>query len=86
MFSMELFKSLSIMLVASTLGACGLPKNLPSLPNLMKIVGGAEATPNSYPWTAMLIMDLFHPENFFCGGALITDEWLLTAAHCFTNK
>ncbi|XP_076042405.1 chymotrypsin BI-like [Oratosquilla oratoria] len=43
-----------------------------------RIVGGTEATPHSYPWQVALFID----SGFFCGGALISDEWVLTAAHC----
>jgi len=43
-----------------------------------KIVGGEEATPHSYPWMAALFVD----DKWFCGGTLISDEWVLTAAHC----
>jgi secreted trypsin-like serine protease len=43
-----------------------------------RIVGGEEATPHSYPWMAALFVD----DTWFCGGTLISDEWVLTAAHC----
>jgi len=56
----------------SMAGECGMPG--PS----EKIVGGEEATPHSYPWMAALFVD----DSWFCGGTLISDEWVLTAAHC----
>lgn len=40
-----------------------------------RIVGGAQTTINEYPWMAALSMG--------CGGSLIADRWVLTAAHCF---
>jgi len=43
-----------------------------------RIVGGSEAEPHSYPWMAALFVD----GSWFCGGSLISDEWVLTAAHC----
>merc|ERR1712121_384768 len=43
-----------------------------------RIVGGEEATPHSYPWMAALFVD----GKWFCGGTLISDEWVVTAAHC----
>ncbi|XP_076042129.1 brachyurin-like [Oratosquilla oratoria] len=43
-----------------------------------RIVGGSQATPHAYPWQVALFID----SSFFCGGALISDEWVLTAAHC----
>merc|ERR1711936_757637 len=56
----------------SMAGECGIPGNKD------RIVGGEEATPHSYPWMAALFVD----DTWFCGGTLISDEWVLTAAHC----
>ncbi|RWS06724.1 trypsin-1-like protein [Dinothrombium tinctorium] len=44
-----------------------------------RVVGGAEVKPrNRYPWMA-LIKD---NEEQLCGGAIINDRFVLTAAHC----
>ncbi|XP_046456344.1 brachyurin-like [Daphnia pulex] len=43
-----------------------------------RIVGGTEAVPNSLPWQVALFID----DQYFCGGSLISNEWVLTAAHC----
>lgn len=45
-----------------------------------KIVGGTEATPNAWPGTVAVYKGSFQS----CGGSLIADEWVLTAAHCVT--
>ena len=44
------------------------------------IVGGQEATPGAYPWQVSLrgCRSCRH----FCGGSIISDEWIVTAAHC----
>jgi len=57
----------------SMAGQCGLAAGHGS-----RIVGGEEAEPHSFPWMAALFVD----EKWFCGGTLISDEWVLTAAHC----
>ena len=57
----------------SMAGQCGLPATSQG-----RIVGGEEAAPHSYPWMAALFID----DQWFCGGTLISDEWVLTAAHC----
>ncbi|GBN00988.1 Transmembrane protease serine 6 [Araneus ventricosus] len=46
-----------------------------------KIVGGAVVNAHKYPW-----MVTVHADNGLCGGALITRQYVLTAAHCVTNK
>ncbi|XP_069125482.1 transmembrane protease serine 9-like [Argopecten irradians] len=48
------------------------------LPSSTYIVGGSEATPNSWPWMALLEYNGYH----VCGGSLISDRHVLTAAHC----
>ena len=46
-----------------------------------KIVGGKPADPNEWPWLAALIT----PEGSFCGATLISDSYLVTAAHCVVH-
>ena len=52
------------------------------------ILGGREAQPGAYPWQVALI-DPLQPNTYagqFCGGSLIDEEWVLTAAHCVEGK
>lgn len=46
-----------------------------------RIVGGQNATPNEWPW----IVVLFNGQRQFCGGSLIDDRHILTAAHCIAQ-
>ena len=47
-----------------------------------RIVGGATAEPNEYPWQASLQYRSGTRWYHFCGGSLIAPNWILTAAHC----
>ncbi|XP_019745320.1 chymotrypsin-like protease CTRL-1, partial [Hippocampus comes] len=43
--------------------------------------GNPGATPGAWPWQVSLHSSGGH----FCSGLLITDEWVLSAAHCFST-
>ncbi|XP_057376845.1 brachyurin-like [Daphnia carinata] len=47
-----------------------------------RIVGGEEAIPNEFPWQALLQVEMQGGNAYACGGSLISDQWILTAAHC----
>lgn len=42
------------------------------------IVGGSKVFAGVFPWQAAILSD----ENTFCGGSLIDEVWVLTAAQC----
>ncbi|XP_058822335.1 proclotting enzyme-like [Topomyia yanbarensis] len=48
-----------------------------------KITGGRPADPKEWPWMAALLLN--QADQSFCGGVLITDRHVLTAAHCVVN-
>jgi secreted trypsin-like serine protease len=45
------------------------------------IVGGSPAAEGAWPWQVRLL-DRMDNQTGFCGGSLISDQWVLTAAHC----
>ena len=49
--------------------------------NTAKIYGGEEALPHEYPWN--VYVSLYRGGKFYgCGGSLISNQHVLTAAHC----
>lgn len=48
----------------------------------LRIFGGGTSLPGLWPWqVALTVDDLFH-----CGGSLIAENWVVTAAHCVYNR
>ena len=48
--------------------------------NENKIIGGYTCTQSSQPWQAALLQGPL--QRFLCGGSLLSDQWVITAAHC----
>lgn len=43
-----------------------------------RVVGGENAQPGQFPWQVLL-----HDKNEgFCGGSIVNEKWVVTAAHC----
>ena len=47
-----------------------------------KIVGGQETEVNEYPWQVGLLWSVYSDKTTFCGGSIISNRHILTAAHC----
>uniref|UniRef100_A0A8B9ZA52 Peptidase S1 domain-containing protein n=1 Tax=Anas platyrhynchos TaxID=8839 RepID=A0A8B9ZA52_ANAPL len=54
----------------------------PAWPRDERILGGSECPPLAHPGLVLL----FYFDQHQCGGALISTEWVLTAAHCLTSN
>lgn len=51
-----------------------------------RIFGGEEANAADWPWMTALRIAFNDNTNGFCGGQLISPDWVLTAAHCLVKE
>lgn len=49
-----------------------------------KVIGGEIAPDGAWPWQVALVINGMEisPDAQFCGGSMLLDRWVLTAAHC----
>ncbi|XP_037276201.2 LOW QUALITY PROTEIN: chymotrypsinogen A [Rhipicephalus microplus] len=73
----------SLALAQGNNAKCGAPSIPPMLDPEDRIYGGYSAVPGSWPWQAGVYT---HRYQHFCGGALINDRYILTAAHCVWSR
>ena len=55
---------------------------------ILKVVGGSNALISDAPWQVALLNASASTQSrgLFCGGSIIREKWILTAAHCVTGK
>jgi Trypsin len=70
---------LSLVVLLSACSQNGMPENtVPDATLEPEIVGGVEANAGAYPWMTRLLRN----GSTTCGGSLLHQSWVLTAAHC----
>lgn len=43
-----------------------------------RVVGGKDSEPRAWPW----VIALYKDGDFHCGGVILDEKWIMTAAHC----
>ena len=62
---------------------CGNPNRAD--PN-KRIVGGEKAEVGEYPWQVAILFTESKLKNQGCGGSLVGDKYVVTAAHCTAGQ
>ncbi|CAK8674588.1 unnamed protein product [Clavelina lepadiformis] len=80
--------------ICISLNRCGLPLNFGGVREqvaiLTRVVGGIDAEEGAWPWQAVLVYGYSNAYSSFKtglkgGGSLISEHWVLTAAHVIAN-
>lgn len=79
MFSNNIFYSILIVTTVSSVSFC-IAESLP----VTGIIGGQHASPGQFPFMASIQIDMYGWRHN-CGGSLISDRFVLTAAHCIDS-
>ncbi|NWU53619.1 TM11E protease, partial [Dromas ardeola] len=67
---------------AFSLTGCGIRRQTFSFAGVERIIGGQRAQDGEWPWQASIQFNGVHR----CGASVISNTWLVTAAHCFRGR
>ncbi|XP_040835658.1 chymotrypsin-like elastase family member 3B [Ochotona curzoniae] len=76
-----MFRLLSSLLLVALASGLDQPSFNPS----SRVVNGEDAEPYSWPWQVSLQYEYSGGWFHTCGGTLISADWVITAAHCYSS-
>merc|ERR1711915_221045 len=82
--SKEMESKLLLVAVLAVLGQTGLSSYVPAPRGT--IVGGEEAADGEFPWQGSLRQIGMIGQTHFCGGSVLNENWVVTAAHCCAGQ
>ena len=53
---------------------------------MRRIMGGNHADAHEYPWQTLIRAFVTRNSYQHCGGSLLTNNWVVTAAHCLEKE
>uniref|UniRef100_UPI00398F3FF3 transmembrane protease serine 12-like n=1 Tax=Pristiophorus japonicus TaxID=55135 RepID=UPI00398F3FF3 len=64
---------------------CG-SRPLMANPIPLRVLGGQDTLPGAWPWQVSVQLKQHGTRTHICGGIIIDTRWVLSAAHCFSEK
>ncbi|MEI6623506.1 MAG: serine protease [Actinomycetes bacterium] len=79
-----MFVALAVLLAMTASAAGAAPAHALDRPPEQRVVGGIVADRAQTPWFALL-NPVVNSRGYLCGGTILSEWWILTAAHCVTT-
>lgn len=82
LYNISSITSESLPVCSSACGRPSLVKKVDSSTGPERIVGGDNSVEGEWPWQ----VSLHYSGNLYCGASVLSSDWLVSAAHCFSKQ